>query len=82
MPPGIYSFKDISEFLSRDFQNGFETNLSIDVDYGPNHSIVIEKIKIRMKSKLNVESGNTAVRFGEKSSFNTILGCNPHLDFK
>ena len=35
-----------------------------------------------MKSKLVVKSGNIATRFDEKSVFSTILGFDPHWDYK
>ena len=35
-----------------------------------------------MKTKLVVRSGIIAVRFDEKSVFSTILGLNPHWDYK
>ena len=35
-----------------------------------------------METKLVVRSGNIAIRFDEKSIFSTILGFNPHWDYK
>ena len=63
--PGIYTFKDIAEALFNILQ----------IEYpGPSNGIDIEYDDITMKTKLVVRSGIIAIRFDEKSFFNTVLG--------
>ena len=63
--------KDLSEFLTFNFQK----------ENDPNHSINIEVDDITMKTKLVVRSSNIAIRFDEKSFFSTILCCDPNWDY-
>ena len=66
--PGIYTFKDISEVLFNILQTEY---------IGDFKKTVIENVDITMKTKLIVRPGIIAVRFDEKSFFNTILGFTP-----
>ena len=71
--PGIYTFKDFSEALFNILQ----------IEYpGPSNVIDIEYDDITMKTKLVVRYGNIAVRFDEKSFFNTVLCFTPGWDYK
>ena len=71
--PGIYTFKDISEALLNILQ----------IEYpGPSNVIDIEYDDITMKTKLVVRYGIIAIRFDEKSFFNTVLGFTPGWDYK
>ena len=73
LPLGISTFKDLSEFLVRDFQAEYE---------GVDNAIVIEYDEIITKTKLVVRSGIIAKMFDEKSFFRTILGFNLHWNFE
>ena len=73
IPPGIYTFKDISESISNFLQSEYK---------GDFNKIVIEFDDITRKTKLVVRPGNIAVRIDEKSFFSTILGFTPGWDYK
>ena len=73
LQPGIYTFKDISEALFNIIQ--FEHP-------GPSNVIDFEYDDITMKTKLLVRSGIIAIRFDEKSFFNTVLGFTPGWGYK
>ena len=73
LTPGIYTFKDLSEALFNILQSEY---------LGPSNVIDIEFDDITMKTKLDVRSGIIAIRFDEKSFFNTILGFTPGWDYK
>ena len=73
LPSGFYIFKDLSDFILRDFQSKFK-----EVD----RAIVIEFHGFSMTAKLLVRPGLIAIRFEEKSFFISILGFNPHWDYK
>ena len=71
--PGIYTFKDVSEALFNILQ----------IEYpGPSNVIDIEYDDITMKTKLVVRYGIIAIRFDERSVFNTVLGFTPGWDYK
>ena len=71
--PGIYSFEDLSEVLLKSLQLEYE---------GVNKTVDIKNDDISMKTKLFERPGIIAIRFDEKSFFSTILGFNPHWDYK
>ena len=73
LEPGIYTFKDISEGLLKILQREYE---------GYHNAINIEYDDITMKTKLVVRYGIIAIRFDEKSFFNTVLGFTPGWDYK
>ena len=73
LTPGTYTFKDLSEALFNILQSEYP---------GPSNVIDIEFDDITMKTKLVVKSGNTPVRFDEKSFFSTVLGFTPVWDYK
>ena len=73
LEPGPYTFKAISKALLNILQLEYS---------GPSKVIDIEIDDITMKTKLVVRSGIIAIRFARKSFFNTILGFNPHWDYK
>ena len=73
LPPGIYTFKDISGALCNIIQFEYP---------GPSNVIDIEYDDITMKTKLVVRSGIIAKRFDENSFFNTVLGFTPGWDYK
>ena len=73
LDPGIHTFKDISEALFNILQSEYP---------GPSNVIDIKHDDITMKTKMVVKSGIIAIRFDEKSFFNTILGFTPGWDYK
>ena len=73
LDPVIYTFKGISEALFNILQSEYP---------GPSNVIDIEYDDITMKTKLVVRSGIIAIRFDEKSFFNTVLGFIPGWDYK
>ena len=73
LQPGIYTFKDISEALFNILQTEYPQS---------NSEIFIRLDDITRKTKLVVRSGIIAIRFDEKSFFNTILGFTPGWDYK
>ena len=73
LAPGIYTFKDLSEALFNILQSDCSGDCNV---------IVIEYDDINMKTKLDVKAGIIAIRFDEKSFFNTILGFTPGWDYK
>ena len=82
--PGIYTFKEISEVLSRGFEKEFEIRGEIqpNTEYDKSDSFIIERDINTMKTKLIVGSEINTLRFDEKSFFNTILGLAPYWDYK
>ena len=73
LDPGIYTFEDISEALLKILQPEYD---------GYHNTIDIEYDDITMKTKLVVKHGTIAIRFDEKSFFNTILGFTPGWEYK
>ena len=73
LDPGIYTFKDISEALFNILQSEYP---------GPSNVIDIEFDDITRKTKMLVRFGIMAIRFDEKSFFNTVLGFTPGWDYK
>ena len=67
LQPGVYTFKAISEALP---------NILQPEDDGYHNAIDFEFDDITMETKLFVRPGIIAIRFDEKSFFNTILGFN------
>ena len=72
LQPGIYNFKHISEALFNNLQFG---------DPESSSEIVIEFDNSTRKTKVVVIPGIIAIRFDEKSFFNTILGFTPGWDY-
>ena len=73
LAPGIYSYRDIAEALYYILQSEYPSSGS---------EIFIRLDDITGKTKLVVRSGIIAIRFDEKSFFNTILGFTPGWDYK
>ena len=71
--PGICTFKDVSEALSRFLQSEYE---------GYHNAIKVEFDDITMKTKLVVRTGIKTMIFYEKSFFGTNLGFNHGWDYK
>ena len=71
--PGIYTFKDLS--------NGFFNILQPEYP-GASNVIDIEIDDITTKTKFVVQSGIMAIRFLEKSFFNTVFDFTPDWDYK
>ena len=73
LKPGIYSYREISEALFYILQSEYPQSGS---------EILIGLDDFTRKTKLVVRSGIIAIRFDEKSFFNTILGFTPGWDYK
>ena len=73
LPPGINIFTNLSEFHLGHLQNE---------NGGVNNTVVFEIIDISKKTELVVTPSIIAIKFEEKSFFITILGFNPHWDYK
>ena len=81
---GIHSFEDISEVLSRGFQNELETRGPIrpKVSYDKSDSNIIECDNITKRTKLIVKDDIPALMFDQKMFSSSILGLSPQRDFK
>ena len=73
LDPGIYTYKDLSKALFNILQPEYP---------GPSNVVVIQFDDNTRKTKLVVRDGIIAIRFDEKSFFNTILGFTPGWDYK
>ena len=73
LEPGIYSYREISEASFNILQLEYPSSDS---------EILIRLDNITRKTKLIVNSGIIAIRFDEKSFFNTILGFTAGWDYK
>ena len=73
LTPGIYSFKDISDALYNVLQSEYPGSANV---------IDIEFDDISKKTKLFARYGIMALRFDEKSFFNTILAFTSGWDYK
>ena len=73
LEPGIYTFKDLSEALFKNLQPEYEVF---------NKSIDIELDDITIKTKLVVRQGIIAIRFDEKTFFNTVFVFTSGWDYK
>ena len=71
--PGIYRYRDMAEALYYILESEYPSSGS---------EILIRLDDITRKTKLVVRSGIIAIRFDEKSFFNTILGFTPGWDYK
>ena len=84
IPPGVYTFKDLSIVLSRGFKNGFQ----IRGRMRPNHehdlsdSIIIDSDNVSLITKLKLGPRIMVLRFVKKSFFNTTLGFTPYWVYK
>ena len=70
---GFYTLKDLSEVFLRNFQlqfDGVDKTIEPDFDY------------ISRKTETFVRPGILAIGFDEKSFSHSILGFNPHWDYK
>ena len=83
IPPGTYTFKDLSEVLSRGFKKEFELR-----KLRPNHindnsdSFIIESDNVTLLSKLFSRYEINLLKFDKKSLFITVLVCLPFWDYK
>ena len=73
LEPGIYTFKDFSEFHFNILQTEYP---------GPSNVIDIEFDDITLKTNLVVRDGIIATKFDENSFLNTILGFTSGWDYK
>ena len=81
--PGVDTIKDLSEVLSRGFNNEFEIRkLRPDHKHELSDSILIDSDNLSLITKLTLRPEINALRFDEKSFFSTILGFSAHWDYK
>ena len=82
--PGVYTFKDPAEVLSRGFKNEFEIRGRRRTKHKTvrSDSYIIEIDNVPFITKLNVNPQIHALRFDKKSFFNTILGFSTYWDYK
>ena len=73
LEPGIYSYRDIAEAVFYILQSEYPQS---------NSEILIRLDDITRKTKLVVRSGIKAIKFDEKSFFNTMLDFTPGWDYK
>ena len=68
--------------LSRGFRTGFEIVRRPDYEYDNSDSMLIDSDDVSLITKLTLKPDINALRFDEKSFFNTTLGFSPHWDYK
>ena len=73
LQPGIYTFTDFPEALSKNLQPEFDRC---------DNAIVVKLDEITLKTKLVASSGTIVLRSDEKLFFSTSLGFTPHWDFE
>ena len=82
IPPGVYTFKDLSEALSRGFKSEFKLrNLRPNHKHDKSDSIIIESDNVTLITKFFSRYDIKVSRFDEKSFFNTVLGFSPYWDY-
>ena len=76
LTPGIYTFKDFSEALFNLLQPEYPRHSNvIDIEFDD----IVREIKLVVSDGMD---GIIAIRFDGKSFSSTILGLNPHWDYK
>ena len=75
IPPGVYTFRDLSGNLSRSFENEFEIR-------GRMRPVIIDSDNVSLMTKLRLVPQIMVLRFDKKSFLNTILGFTPYWDYK
>ena len=82
--PGICTFEDLSELLSRGFKKEFEIGGKIqpNIKNDEPDSIIIECESNALRTELVVRHEIIALKFDEKPFFITILGISPYWDYK
>ena len=82
--PAVYTFKDLSEALSRGLKNEFEITGRIRTKhkYDRSNSIIIESDNATLITKMIVNPQIHALRFDNKSFLDTILGFSPYWNYK
>ena len=84
MSPGAYTFRDLSEVLSRGFKN--EVEIRWDVRHNYQHdevvSIIIDSNNVSLITRLRLWHQIKVLRFDKELFFNTVLGFTPYWDYK
>ena len=80
--PGVYTFKDFAVVLSRSYRTRFEMLFRPDHKYDKSDSILNDSDGFSLITKLTLRPDITALKFNEKSFFNTILDFSSHWDYK
>ena len=79
--PGVYTFKDFAVVLSRSYRTRFEMLFRPDHKYDKSDSILNDSDGFSLITKLTLRPEITALKFSQKSFFNTILDFSPHWDY-
>ena len=87
IPPGVYTFKDLSLVPSRCFKNEFAIRgrMRPNFKYDSHDSIIIASDNVTLITKIDLRPDIKVLRFDRKSFFNTIflvLGFSPYWDYK
>ena len=82
--PGAYKFKDLSEVLSRGFEDDFEITgrMRPNHEYDKSDSIIIDSGNVSLITKLKLSPRIHALSFDKKSFSNTIIAFTPYCDYK
>ena len=80
IPPGAYTFKDVSIVLSRGFENDFELRVRMQPSHKKDHhdSIHIESDNVTLITILDLKPIIKVLRFDKKPILNTISGFPPY----
>ena len=83
IPPGLYTFKALSEVLSRGFKNEFELrSLRKNHIHDKSDSTIIESDNVTLIIKSFSGYDIKVLRFDKKSFFNTVLDFSLYWDYK
>ena len=81
-PPGVYTFKDLSEVLSKGFKNEFDLRkLRLNLKYDKFESNIIENDNVTLITNLILRYDIKVLRFNKKSVVKTIFGFSPYWDY-
>ena len=81
--PVVYTFKDLSEVLPGSFKSEFEIRkLRPNHKHDNSNSILIDGDNVSLITKFTLRPDIKALRFDDKSFFNTIFGFSPHWIYK
>ena len=82
-PPGVYTFKDLSEVFSRGFKHELELRKLRPIHKDDKHdSILNESDNVTLITKLILRPDIKVLRFDKKSFSNTILSFSRYWDYK
>ena len=84
IPPGAYTFKDLSIVLSRGFIIEYEIRgrMRPNPKHDLSDSIIIDSDNVSLINKLRLGPQIMVLRFDQKSFFSTNLGFSPYWENK